>query len=955
MRKRTLAKLLEASSMSGAQARVLVVDIGDGLEDKMEPDDMQVACAAPTLVDLRRETLDTVSQLFQTLGSVIDKSARDGQERFMTFMATGLARSLLRFLDFGYLMVSELFGCDWVHLRESYQQLYEDLERHIVAFCDLVDSSIFLSESTNHIRHEAPVMPSKRDTIIAARQALKDIKHLQIVQQIESYYKSWQVDQKATGQQSGQIASANKDLCNSLAIVVQDLLDIFPDMASEMRHMPGGVPAWTQRSMMNFLRSTGAHAADLQDQLFLRPVPWGGWPATRASALCDGVQPPDLTGGSRLSEPKIREARRDASGYSSWQGATPRQILEAIEASGRPMYHSYVSIRNAVRFNNEVTCQQAVGLLYDPALCLESELGLGGVIYYVNNDPEVDDQLYVRWIGTAWSGKRSEEKPVWKAFLDPILAPPQPYDMISLSPVAGNCQVLWEILEADSISLASLVYVPINPVVPPPLEVKPDYTHFFVWNRRKTKAARRAGIDSDLIQFQTLRRYIAAQCSLQSVVQLLGPLGYELLYLEHIYAVFVHEHVAPLLRQQLGETGPKPSTFEVWRQGWHCSPYSRYMLHLEASFGVDATWLSPDGQGAGEKGLGCLRSFREFLASEGHLISANYTGKGSCAEELETSPESSRQALERRLKAIRASAGASKGLASAQVLAGSSDSNQSMWCWYHLSSNCACLPPYRGSHCDILDQSSDDQVRPFRAAMVYVLLDATQQATQALTERLRKLWLFNGQPGRGYAVLIFHSGLSQETLEQLALASENKIWLLKIPEAVGSVTRPGALRMRWFQSGQVFGHPALRSLDVFWDISADPTEFSAEMQDPLLALHRAALAPAACRRGSARVRLGAELEELTEIYLLHHGKEWKDFLEAGGVKILTGADKADAACTVWRRSFLASDVFTRYIRYLEDTGAFLGAFPDSTAAAVTAVGAAVTAFLDSRSRALLLG
>ncbi|CAJ1429682.1 unnamed protein product [Effrenium voratum] len=589
----------------------------------------------------------------------------------------------------------------------------------------------------------------------------------------------------------------------------------------------------------------------------------------------------------------------------------------------------------------------SVGLLYDPALCLESELGLGGVIYYVNNDPEVDDQLYVRWIGT--------EKPVWKAFLDPILAPPQPYDMISLSPVAGNCQVLWEILEADSISLASLVYVPINPVVPPPLEVKPDYTHFFVWNRRKTKAARRAGIDSDLIQFQTLRRYIAAQCSLQSVVQLLGPLGYELLYLEHIYAVFVHEHVAPLLRQQLGETGPKPSTFEVWRQGWHCSPYSRYMLHLEASFGVDATWLSPDGQGAGEKGLGCLRSFREFLASEGHLISANYTGKGSCAEELETSPESSRQALERRLKAIRASAGASKGLASAQVLAGSSDSNQSMWCWYHLSSNCACLPPYRGSHCDILDQSSDDQVRPFRAAMVYVLLDATQQATQALTERLRKLWLFNGQPGRGYAVLIFHSGLSQETLEQLALASENKIWLLKIPEAVGSVTRPGALRMRWFQSGQVFGHPALRSLDVFWDISADPTEFSAEMQDPLLALHRAALAPAACRRGSARVRLGAELEELTEIYLLHHGKEWKDFLEAGGVKILTGADKADAACTVWRRSFLASDVFTRYIRYLEDTGAFLGAFPDSTAAAVTAVGAAVTAFLDSRSRALLLG
>ena len=43
--------------------------------------------------------------------------------------------SLLRFLDFGYLMVSELFGCDWVHLRESYQQLYEDLERLACEIC----------------------------------------------------------------------------------------------------------------------------------------------------------------------------------------------------------------------------------------------------------------------------------------------------------------------------------------------------------------------------------------------------------------------------------------------------------------------------------------------------------------------------------------------------------------------------------------------------------------------------------------------------------------------------------------------------------------------------------------------------------------------------------------------------------------------------------------------------
>ncbi|CAK9004078.1 Hypothetical protein (Fragment) [Durusdinium trenchii] len=267
--------------------------------------------------------------------------------------------------------------------------------------------------------------------------------------------------------------------------------------------------------MIDFLESSEANTVDLQDALFLRPVPWGGWPVPRTSPLCSGLQPPGSNRGSKqFREPTVRAHRKDATGIPTWLGATAKQMLEAIENSGRPIYHSYVAIRNALHFNKEKSCEDSVGLLFDPGLCLENE---GGVVYYVNVNPEVKDPLYVRWIGTAWSGRRSQEKPVWEAWPDPILAPPHPYDVVSVSPLAGNCHILSKVLESEKISLASLVYVPINPVVPPPIEVKPNYTLSFLWMRRKIKVSPsflrmdQAGFSPDAANSQSFRRHFAAQ------------------------------------------------------------------------------------------------------------------------------------------------------------------------------------------------------------------------------------------------------------------------------------------------------------------------------------------------------------------------------------------------------------------------------------------------------------
>ncbi|CAK9105004.1 unnamed protein product [Durusdinium trenchii] len=441
------------------------------------------------------------------------------------------------------------------------------------------------------------------------------------------------------------------------------------------------------------------------------------------------------------------------------------------------------------------------------------------------------------------------------------------------------------------------------------------------------------------------------RCSLQTVVNILEPLGYQLLHLEHLYAVFAHENVVPLLRQQ-ELAGPAISTFDIWRQGWHCSPFSRYLLGLEALLGFDFTWLSPDGKGKDEKGLGCIRSFREFLTREGLLISANYTGKDSCEDFSESSASSAAWALQRRLNAVQAITGTSRGLASAQVLAqkqtNGSPNASSMWCWYQLSSHCACLPPFRGSRCDMIDRSKDDEARKFQAGLVMVMKENGPDAIQDMTARLKNLSYFNSQPGRGYPVIIFHLAMPEDALEKLAIASDNRIWFVELQVAKG---RPPSSAMQWFRFSEMLSHPALKGLEILWDVSE-----SLRDEDPIPALYKARLAPAACWRQPMQAPLSyrrGRLEEITELFLLHHGKEWRDFDAAGGVNLLTGV--TSSKCPVWRRRSLAtSEVFKQFVRFLEDHA--VGIDTPYDVEAVRMVGAAVTAFLTrgGSTRALLL-
>ena len=88
-------QLLQPALLRGGtfdSKRVLYVHARDGLEDKLEPDDIG-ACLALPVSTLRKATLTAISDILKKLGEVMDTSAEKGQERFLLFAALELTRA----------------------------------------------------------------------------------------------------------------------------------------------------------------------------------------------------------------------------------------------------------------------------------------------------------------------------------------------------------------------------------------------------------------------------------------------------------------------------------------------------------------------------------------------------------------------------------------------------------------------------------------------------------------------------------------------------------------------------------------------------------------------------------------------------------------------------------------------------------------------------------------------
>ena len=101
-----------------------------------------------------------MSDVFFCLTAVIEKPATGAQERLPVYIASEFVGSLAHFLDVHLEMASYLFRCHFgteeSASKSSYQQLFEHLETKMLSYCNLIDSSIEMSESTLPLRQHEP-------------------------------------------------------------------------------------------------------------------------------------------------------------------------------------------------------------------------------------------------------------------------------------------------------------------------------------------------------------------------------------------------------------------------------------------------------------------------------------------------------------------------------------------------------------------------------------------------------------------------------------------------------------------------------------------------------------------------------------------------------------------------------------------------------------------------------
>ncbi|CAE7213496.1 unnamed protein product [Symbiodinium sp. CCMP2592] len=224
----------------------------------------------------------------------------------------------------------------------------------------------------------------------------------------------------------------------------------------------------------------------------------------------------------------------------------------------------------------------------------------------------------------------------------------------------------------------------------------------------------------------------------------------------------------------------------------------------------------------------------------------------------------------------------------------------------HGRSACACLPPFRGSDCYIVDQGARDKERPFRGALVYVL-DRRSETLEACLANLRRL---NVLAGWEYPLIIFTAGvLPEQEKEKIILASENRVWFLKSQDAHIA----GSGMLQWFRHTHLFDHPGIAGLDILWDLTDGDIAFK-EADDTTQSSNT--------RTGSREGIAAQDLESVTGLRTSQDaflGDLTELFLQLSQASLAAEGVHGDmSACVVWKRAFMSEPLFRQYIQFLED-------------------------------------
>ncbi|CAE7227174.1 ANKRD50 [Symbiodinium sp. CCMP2456] len=213
------------------------------------------------------------------------------------------------------------------------------------------------------------------------------------------------------------------------------------------------------------------------------------------------------------------------------------------------------------------------GVLYDPTSCLEEE-GWASVVITREDEGAV----------TARETLRVPRGPtIDRPFSWPTT--PEASDLLFVHPMAGNCIFLEKLLGrlGSGGNAPKLVYVAINPLLPPPMQSAPDFD--LHWSSYQQVSDTVLGSRQEDLEAWTVRSqpsHVLAQCSLAQAAAMMRRRGYELLQVEHLFAVFALGALVSVWREARSNHGEHGvEDFEAWRRGWFCSPAAPFLLSLE--------------------------------------------------------------------------------------------------------------------------------------------------------------------------------------------------------------------------------------------------------------------------------------------------------------------------------------------------------------------------------------
>ncbi|CAK0798648.1 unnamed protein product, partial [Prorocentrum cordatum] len=661
--------------------------------------------------------------------------------RFVLLVARGLADGLVQLGEVGWLRTCQASGCGHcsAEIAEGFGDQESDVERRfaqltsrLLRFAELFEGACTRSEGgpgkgTPRLlqwRGRVASMSAQVRGIAEAGGAVGSLRDLLSAARVaeggpasEGFLRVAAGFRRAFGQLHG-------------AVVVA--LDALPALAVAGRFQGGPASALLGHSgFVAYLRDSLEGADDTAQswprvvelaQGRARPVR----PFSRTSAICDADRERLFDHQGLPTAIGNRGPYRDSSGAQSWHGAPAHALLEALRLSGTPPAFEFWSVYPPEMNQHHAPCADAHGAHYDPTACLEQS-GLEGHVHYVSQRTVAQDRGGGRTEGLGqpsslslqaaafhtprlWAGQRADAAPESEAMVSQEAWPPElpdsPVDVLYLHPGTGNCALLRDLIQPQA-SAFRFVYAPINPIVPPPLRVLPDFAHFMARE-----------LEEERVEVE-LSRVFLAQCSLAQVVAILAPRGFALLHVEHLYAVFALEELAAALRgrdphpadagQQHGD--PQPEwTFEAWRLGWFCSPLSRLTLWLEEQSHFSPSWLDVGGLRPSEAQAATAASVAcGLLARQGMRPDA--TAESACppGHSAQPGPSEAPPSVRLRMQWALETRGPLSGVA--YHLERGAGKKAASWPAGGASGTCVdgaceCLVPWRGPRCDVEDSGA---------------------------------------------------------------------------------------------------------------------------------------------------------------------------------------------------------------------------------------------------------